>query len=78
MVELPAYNGVPHLIGPVITDPAQVPAALAWLTLQMDDRYRIFAETGVRNIAGYNRKAAKSRHMIFFLTSSLWWMSWPI
>jgi S-DNA-T family DNA segregation ATPase FtsK/SpoIIIE len=62
MVELPAYNGVPHLIGPVITDPAQVPAALAWLTLQMDDRYRVFADHGVRNIAGYNRKAAKSRH----------------
>jgi DNA segregation ATPase FtsK/SpoIIIE, S-DNA-T family len=63
MVELPAYNGVPHLIGPVITDPAQAPAALSWLTLQMDDRYRIFADSGVRNIAGYNRKAAKSRHM---------------
>jgi S-DNA-T family DNA segregation ATPase FtsK/SpoIIIE len=63
MVELPAYNGVPHLLGPVITEPAQVPSALAWLTLQMDDRYRIFAETGVRNISGYNRKAAKSRRM---------------
>jgi S-DNA-T family DNA segregation ATPase FtsK/SpoIIIE len=63
MVELPAYNGVPHLYGHVITDPAQVPAALAWLTLQMDDRYRIFADSGVRNIAGYNRKAAKSRHI---------------
>jgi S-DNA-T family DNA segregation ATPase FtsK/SpoIIIE len=63
MVELPAYNGVPHLLGQVITDPTQVPAALAWLTLQMDDRYRIFADSGVRNIAGYNRKAAKSRHM---------------
>jgi DNA segregation ATPase FtsK/SpoIIIE, S-DNA-T family len=63
MVELPAYNGVPHLLGQVITDPAQVPAALAWLTLQMDERYRIFADSGVRNIAGYNRKAAKSRHM---------------
>jgi S-DNA-T family DNA segregation ATPase FtsK/SpoIIIE len=63
MVELPAYNGVPHLIGHVITDPTQVPAALAWLTLQMDDRYRVFSDNGVRNIAGYNRKAAKSRHM---------------
>jgi S-DNA-T family DNA segregation ATPase FtsK/SpoIIIE len=62
MVELPAYNGVPHLIGPVITEPAQVPAALAWLTLQMDERYRIFADSGVRNIAGFNRKVAKSRH----------------
>jgi DNA segregation ATPase FtsK/SpoIIIE, S-DNA-T family len=63
MVELPAYNGVPHLMGQVITDPTQVPAALAWLTLQMDERYRIFADGGVRNIAAYNRKAAKSRHV---------------
>jgi S-DNA-T family DNA segregation ATPase FtsK/SpoIIIE len=61
MVELPAYNGIPHLIGPVLTEPTQVPAALAWLTLQMDERYRLFADNGVRNIAGYNRKFAKSR-----------------
>jgi S-DNA-T family DNA segregation ATPase FtsK/SpoIIIE len=63
MVELPAYNGVPHLFGPVITQPDQVPVALAWLTLQMDERYRIFSDNGVRNIAAYNRKAAKSRRM---------------
>jgi S-DNA-T family DNA segregation ATPase FtsK/SpoIIIE len=63
MVELPAYNGVPHLFGPVITRPDQVPVALAWLTLQMDERYRTFADNGVRNIAAYNRKAAKSRRL---------------
>ena len=45
MVELPGYNGIPHLLGPVITDPAQVAGALAWLTLQMDDRYRMFADS---------------------------------
>jgi len=61
MVELPAYNGIPHLIGNVITDPLQVPGALAWLTLQMDDRYRLFSNAGVRNIAQYNRKFAKTR-----------------
>ncbi|MEJ5200322.1 MAG: DNA translocase FtsK, partial [Anaerolineae bacterium] len=61
MVELPIYNGIPHLLGPVITDVSQVPAALAWLTLQMDDRYRLFAERGVRNIEEYNRKVGRGR-----------------
>jgi S-DNA-T family DNA segregation ATPase FtsK/SpoIIIE len=62
MVELPAYNGIPHLLGPVITDTTQAPSALAWLTLQMDDRYRLFAEQGVRNIAQYNRKFGKGKY----------------
>ncbi len=56
MVELPVYNGIPHLLGPVITDPAHAAGALAWLLLQMDDRYRAFADAGVRNIVEYNRK----------------------
>ncbi len=55
MVELPIYNGIPHLLGRVITDPAEAPGALAWLMLQMDDRYRLFADRGVRNVAEYNR-----------------------
>jgi len=59
MVELPGYNGIPHLIGKVITDMDQVMGALTWLMLQMDDRYRLFRETGVRNIAGYNEFAAQ-------------------
>jgi S-DNA-T family DNA segregation ATPase FtsK/SpoIIIE len=63
MVELPGYNGIPHLLGPVITDPSQVPGALSWLMLQMDDRYRLFAANGVRNIAEYNRKAARSKSL---------------
>ncbi len=61
MVELPGYNGIPHLLGPVITDPSQAAGAMAWLMLQMDDRYRIFADMGMRNIAEYNRKMARSR-----------------
>ena len=56
MVELPGYNGIPHLFGPVITDPTHVAGALAWLTLQMDDRYRLFADSGVRNIDEYNQQ----------------------
>ncbi len=53
-VELTGYNGIPHLIGNVITDVDQVMAALTWLTLQMDDRYRLFNSLGVRNIDAYN------------------------
>ncbi len=55
-VELPAYNGVPHLIAPVITDVDQVVGALTWLTLQMDERYRSFSQVGARNLKDYNRK----------------------
>ena len=61
MVELPVYNGIPHLLGPVITDPAHAAGALAWLLLQMDDRYRAFADAGVRNIVEYNRKISHRR-----------------
>jgi DNA segregation ATPase FtsK/SpoIIIE, S-DNA-T family len=63
MVELPGYNGIPHLLGPVITDPNQATAALSWLMLQMDERYRFFSDAGVRNIADYNRKARKSHDL---------------
>ncbi|OQA42046.1 MAG: DNA translocase SpoIIIE [Chloroflexi bacterium ADurb.Bin325] len=61
MVELPAYNGIPHLLGSVITDPAEASAALAWLLAQMDERYRLFAEHGARNIGEYNRKFARGK-----------------
>jgi S-DNA-T family DNA segregation ATPase FtsK/SpoIIIE len=63
MVELPGYNGIPHLLGPVITDPNQATAALSWLMLQMDDRYRSFSNAGVRNVEDYNRKARKSHDL---------------
>jgi S-DNA-T family DNA segregation ATPase FtsK/SpoIIIE len=63
MVELPGYNGIPHLLGPVITDPNHAAAALAWLMLQMDDRYRLFSEAGVRNVEDYNRKARKAHDL---------------
>jgi S-DNA-T family DNA segregation ATPase FtsK/SpoIIIE len=55
-VELPSYNGVPHLISPVVTDMDQVVGALTWLTLQMDERYRSFSQVGARNLKDYNRK----------------------
>jgi DNA segregation ATPase FtsK/SpoIIIE, S-DNA-T family len=55
-VELPGYNGVPHLISPVVTDVDQVVGALTWLALQMDERYRSFAQVGARSLRDYNRK----------------------
>jgi DNA segregation ATPase FtsK/SpoIIIE, S-DNA-T family len=61
MVELPAYNGIPHVLGSVITDPAEATGALAWLLAQMDERYRLFAGHGARNIVEYNRKFARGK-----------------
>ena len=76
MVELPGYNGIPHLVGPVITDPTHAAGALAWLMLQMDDRYRLFADCGVRNIVEYNRKMARGA-AARCPTSSWSSTSWP-
>lgn len=53
-VEFTGYNGIPHLLTPVIVDPKQILSALKWAMAEMDKRYRIFAERGVRNIDGYN------------------------
>ena len=61
MVELPGYNGIPHLYGKVITDVEQVMGALTWLLLQMDDRYRLFRDVGVRNIDAYNVAMRKQK-----------------
>jgi len=55
-VELTGYNGVPHLLAPVIVDAEKVVGALHWMLREMDLRYRIFAENSVRNITEYNRK----------------------
>lgn len=54
-VELVAYNALPHLVAPVVVEPDRAVAALRWLVLEMDRRYRQFAEVGARNIEGYNR-----------------------
>lgn len=61
MVELPGYNGIPHLLGKVITDVNQVMGALTWLLLQMEDRYRLFRALGVRNIDAYNELARQRK-----------------
>lgn len=59
VVEMQMYNSLPHMLIPVVTDPKKVPAALKWLTSEMMRRYRIFKETSVRNIAGFNAKILK-------------------
>jgi len=53
-VELTNYNGVPHLLTPVITEPEKILSALKWAMAEMDRRYKLFQSVGVRNIAGYN------------------------
>jgi S-DNA-T family DNA segregation ATPase FtsK/SpoIIIE len=56
-VELSGYNGIPHLIAPVVVEPDRVVGALAWVTREMDRRYKVFARVGARNMEGYNRLA---------------------
>ena len=56
VVELSVYNGIPHLMIPVVTDPKQAAEALKWGVVEMDDRYNKFAEFGVRDLNGYNKK----------------------
>lgn len=56
-VELIPYNNIPHLLYPVITDYKKVPLALEWCVGEMERRYTLFADSGVRNIEGYNKKA---------------------
>ena len=54
VVELSVYNGIPHLLIPVVTDPRKAAGALAWAVQEMDDRYNKFASKGVRDLKGYN------------------------
>ncbi len=61
VVELSVYNGIPHLLIPVVTDPKKASAALHWAVTEMDDRYRRLAELNVREIHGYNEKVKMMR-----------------
>jgi len=58
-VELSNYNGVPHLLWPVVTDPKKANTALQRVVAMMEDRYELFSETGVKNIATYNEMVEK-------------------
>ena len=59
VVELSVYNGIPHLLIPVVTDPKKAAGALAWAVQEMDNRYNLFASRGVRDIKGYNKAIEK-------------------
>ena len=59
VVELNVYNGIPHLLIPVVTDPKKAAGALAWAVQEMDNRYNLFAQKGVRDLKGYNAMAEK-------------------
>ncbi|TPK61052.1 DNA translocase FtsK [Mesorhizobium sp. B2-4-19] len=61
MLELSVYDGIPHLLTPVVTDPKKAVTALKWAVREMEDRYRKMARLGVRNIDGYNERAAQAR-----------------
>ena len=63
VVELGVYNGIPHLLVPVVTDPKKAAGALAWAVGEMLKRYKTFAETGVRDLKGYNRLAEENKEL---------------
>ncbi len=61
MLELSVYDGIPHLLSPVVTEPSKAVTALKWAVREMESRYRNMAKLGVRNIAGYNQRVAEAR-----------------
>jgi S-DNA-T family DNA segregation ATPase FtsK/SpoIIIE len=61
MLELSVYDGIPHLLAPVVTDPKKAIIALKWAVREMEDRYKKMAKLGVRNIDGYNVRLAEAR-----------------
>ncbi|MEO1423536.1 MAG: DNA translocase FtsK 4TM domain-containing protein [Pseudomonadota bacterium] len=58
MLELSVYDGIPHLLSPVVTDPKKAVVALKWVVAEMEERYRKMSKMGVRNIDGYNSRVA--------------------
>jgi len=61
MLELSVYDGIPHLLAPVVTDPKKAVVALKWAVREMEDRYKKMAKLGVRNIDGYNVRLSEAR-----------------
>ena len=62
VVELSVYNGIPHLLIPVVTDPKKAAGALNWAVMEMTDRYKKFAELNVRDLKGYNEKILNAQY----------------
>lgn len=61
MLELSVYDGIPHLLTPVVTDPKKAVVALKWTVKEMEDRYRKMSKVGVRNIDGFNQRVAQAQ-----------------
>lgn len=61
MLELSVYDGIPHLLAPVVTDMADAANALRWCVAEMERRYKLMAQMGVRNVAGLNRKVTEAQ-----------------
>jgi S-DNA-T family DNA segregation ATPase FtsK/SpoIIIE len=71
MLELSVYEGIPHLLTPVVTDPKKAVVALKWAVREMEDRYRKMSKLGVRNIDGYNARIAEARQHGEILTRTV-------
>ena len=61
MLELSVYDGIPHLLSPVVTDPKKAVVALKWVVGEMEERYRRMSKMGVRNIDGFNGRVADAK-----------------
>ncbi len=61
MLELSIYDGIPHLLAPVVTEPGKAVVALKWTVKEMENRYRLMSNLGVRNIDGYNKKIREAK-----------------
>lgn len=72
MVELAPYNGIPHLLIPVVTDPKKAAGALQWAVYEMMKRYKLFSENGVKDLAGFNALAGRSQEL---KKCPPWWWS---
>lgn len=72
MLELSVYDGIPHLLTPVVTDMKEAASALRWCVAEMERRYRLMASLGVRNLAGYNMKVTDALASGELLTDPLW------
>lgn len=71
MVELTVYNGIPHLLTPVVTDPKKAALILRWMVTEMEKRYKLFSEHGVRDISRYNQIAEEKLPFIVIIIDEL-------
>ena len=71
VVELAHYNGIPHLLSPVVTDPKKAANALNWAVVEMNKRYKLFAELGVKDITSYNNKSENKLPKIIIIIDEL-------